>query len=136
MFFTNLRDGQQITLAARDLVPGDIVLLEAGNYVPADLRLVSAVNLKIEEAALTGESVPVEKHAALVVEPDAALGDRKNCAFLSTLITYGRGKGVVTGVSPVVVTVVPPRLSGSLKYALTAVSNSVPVPLTEKAARL
>ena len=92
-----LRDGQQLTLPARELVPGDIVLLEAGNYVPADLRLVSTVNLKIEEAALTGESVPVEKHAALVVDLDAALGDRKNCAFLSTLITYGRGKGLVTG---------------------------------------
>jgi P-type Ca2+ transporter type 2C len=92
-----LRDGQQITLAARELVPGDIVLLEAGNFVPADLRLVSTVNLKIEEASLTGESVPVEKHAALRVDQDAALGDRKNCAFLSTLITFGRGKGVVTG---------------------------------------
>ena len=92
-----LRGGHQITVPSRELVPGDIVLLEAGNYVPADLRLVAAVNLKIEEAALTGESVPVEKNAALLVESDAALGDRKNCAFLSTLITYGRGKGLVTG---------------------------------------
>ena len=92
-----LRDGHQITLAARELVPGDIVLLEAGNYVPADLRLISTVNLKIEEAALTGESVPVDKNAKLIVEPDAALGDRRNCAFLSTLITYGRGKGIVIG---------------------------------------
>jgi Ca2+-transporting ATPase len=92
-----LRDGHQITVASRELVPGDIVLLEAGNYIPADLRLVNAVNLKIEEAALTGESVPVEKNAAVIVGSDAALGDRKNCAFLSTLITYGRGKGLVTG---------------------------------------
>jgi len=92
-----MRDGHQITLPSRELVPGDIVLLEAGNYVPADLRLVTAVNLKIEEAALTGESVPVEKNTARLVEKDAALGDRKNCAFLSTLITYGRGKGLVTG---------------------------------------
>src|SRR5688572_7163224 len=68
-----LRDGHQITVPARELVPGDIVLLEAGNYVPADLRLASAVNLKIEEAALTGESVPVEKDAALVVKEDVAL---------------------------------------------------------------
>src|SRR5687767_2272366 len=92
-----LRDGHQITVPARELVPGDIVLLEAGNYVPADLRLASAVNLKIEEAALTGESVPVEKDASQVVKEDVALGDRKNSAFLSTLITYGRGKGIVTG---------------------------------------
>ena len=92
-----MRDGHQITVASRELVPGDIVMLEAGNYVPADLRLVTTVNLKIEEAALTGESVPVEKHSALLVEKDAALGDRKNSAFLSTLITYGRGKGLVTG---------------------------------------
>src|ERR687895_999604 len=92
-----LRDGHQITVPARELVPGDIVLLEAGNYVPADLRLASAVNLKIEEAALTGESLPVEKDASQVVKEDVALGDRKNSAFLSTLITYGRGKGIVTG---------------------------------------
>jgi P-type Ca2+ transporter type 2C len=92
-----LRDGHQITVPSRELVPGDVVLLEAGNYVPADLRLASAVNLKIEEAALTGESVPVEKEASLVVKEDVALGDRKNSAFLSTLITYGRGKGIVTG---------------------------------------
>jgi Ca2+-transporting ATPase len=92
-----LRDGHQISVPSRELVPGDIVLLEAGNYVPADLRLASAVNLKIEEAALTGESVPVEKDASQVVKEDVALGDRKNSAFLSTLITYGRGKGIVTG---------------------------------------
>ena len=92
-----LRDGHQLTIPARELVPGDLVLLEAGNYVPADMRLVTTVNLKIEEASLTGESVPVEKHAALVLESDAPLGDRRNCAFLSTLITYGRGKGIVTG---------------------------------------
>lgn len=66
--------------ATCDFVPGDLVLREAGHCVPADLRLVSTINLKIEEAALTGESVPVEKDAALVVEPDAAPGDRKNCA--------------------------------------------------------
>lgn len=92
-----MRDGHQISVASRELVPGDIVMLEAGNSVPADLRLVSTVNLKIEEAALTGESVPVEKKAAMLVDKEAALGDRKNSAFLSTLITYGRGKGLVTG---------------------------------------
>jgi Ca2+-transporting ATPase len=92
-----VRDGHQLTIPARELVPGDVVLLEAGNYVPADLRLVASVNLKIEEASLTGESVPVEKNAALVLDREAPLGERRNCAFMGTLITYGRGKGLVTG---------------------------------------
>ncbi|OGA35571.1 MAG: ATPase [Betaproteobacteria bacterium RIFCSPLOWO2_12_FULL_64_23] len=92
-----IRDGQQITVPGREIVGGDIVLLESGNYVPADLRLVESVNLKIEEASLTGESVPVEKNAAVVLDKDIPLGDRKNTAFMGTLITYGRGKGLVTG---------------------------------------
>ncbi len=92
-----MRDAHQITVPARELVPGDVVLLEAGNFVPADLRLLSAVNLKIEEASLTGESVPVEKNAAAVLDGEAGLGDRRNSAYLSTMITYGRGKGLVTG---------------------------------------
>jgi len=92
-----IRGGHQITIAGRELVPGDIVMLEAGNYVPADLRLVTTVNLKVEEASLTGESVPVEKHAAAVLEKEIPLGDRKNSAFMSTMVTYGRGKGLVTG---------------------------------------
>jgi Ca2+-transporting ATPase len=92
-----IRDGSQITIPARELVTGDIVLLEAGNYVPADLRLVESVNLKVEEASLTGESVPVEKNAGVVLDKDIPLGDRKNSVFMSTLITYGRGKGLVTG---------------------------------------
>ncbi len=91
-----IRDGQQMTIPARELVPGDIVLLEAGNYVPADLRLVESVNLKIEEASLTGESVPVNKDARMVLDADIPLGDRKNSAFMGTLVTYGRGKGLVT----------------------------------------
>jgi Ca2+-transporting ATPase len=92
-----IRDGHQLTVPGRELVPGDIALLEAGNYVPADMRLVSSVNLKLEEASLTGESVPVEKNAALVVDKEIPLGDRKNSAFMSTMVTYGRGKGLVTG---------------------------------------
>jgi P-type Ca2+ transporter type 2C len=92
-----IRDGHQISVPGRELVPGDIVLLEAGNYVPADLRLVSTVNLKVEEASLTGESVPVEKHAAAVLDKEIPLGDRKNSAFMSTMVTYGRGRGLVTG---------------------------------------
>ena len=72
-------------------------MIEAGNYVPADLRLVESVNLKCEEASLTGESVPVNKNANLVLDEKAALGDRKNLAFMSTLVSYGRGAGVVMG---------------------------------------
>ncbi len=90
-----MRDGHTQTIPVRDLVPGDIVLLEAGNYVPADLRLFEAVNLKIQEASLTGESEPVQKHAEAVLDPEASLGDRRNSAYMSTLVTYGRGRGVV-----------------------------------------
>jgi Ca2+-transporting ATPase len=91
-----IRDGHQVTVAGHELVPGDIVVLEAGNYVPADLRLISSVNLKIEEASLTGESVPSEKNAAAVLDKEIPLGDRRNSAFMSTMVTYGRGKGLVT----------------------------------------
>ena len=90
-----MRDGHRITLPAHELVPGDIIFLEAGNYVPADVRLLEAVNLKIDESALTGESVPVQKIADIRLEEDIPLGDRKNTAFMGTLVTYGRGKGVV-----------------------------------------
>jgi Ca2+-transporting ATPase len=90
-----LRDGHRQVLPARDLVPGDMVFLEAGNYVPADVRLLEAVNLRVEEASLTGESLPVEKNAALVLNQNVALGDRKNTAFMGTLVSYGRGRGVV-----------------------------------------
>jgi len=92
-----LRDGEPVTVPSREIVPGDIVVLETGDYMPADLRLITTVNLKAEEAALTGESVPVEKHAEAELEGDVSLGDRKNCGFMSTVITYGRGTGVVTG---------------------------------------
>ncbi|OIO86172.1 MAG: ATPase [Anaerolineae bacterium CG2_30_57_67] len=91
-----LRDGQRISLPARELVPGDIVFLEAGNFIPADVRLLEAVNLRVEEASLTGESLPVQKNAALQLDPEAPLGDRKNTAFMGTTVSYGRGKGVVT----------------------------------------
>jgi len=92
-----LRDGHRQVLPARDLVPGDMVYLEAGNYVPADVRLLEAVNLRVEEASLTGESLPVEKNAALVLNQNIALGDRKNTAFMGTLVSYGRGRGVAVG---------------------------------------
>ncbi len=92
-----IRDGHQVTIPGREIVPGDIVLVEAGNYIPADLRLVASVNLKVEEASLTGESVPVEKNAAVVLDKEIPLGDRKNSAFMGTMVTYGRGTGLVTG---------------------------------------
>jgi Ca2+-transporting ATPase len=90
-----IRDGHHQTISARELVPGDVVLLDSGNYVPADLRLVETINLKIEEAALTGESVPVQKDARVVLTMDVALGDRRNTAFSGTLVSYGRGRGIV-----------------------------------------
>src|SRR5512133_312359 len=92
-----LRDGERVTMPARELVPGDIVFLEAGNFIPADVRLLEAVNLRIEEASLTGESLAVQKNAAMQLEPGAPLGDRKNSAFMGTTVSYGRGRGVVTG---------------------------------------
>ena len=92
-----LRDGHHVAVSSRDLVPGDIVFLEAGNHVPADVRLLEAINLQIDEAALTGESLAVHKNAAMKLEADIPLGDRKNTAFMGTMVTYGRGHGVVIG---------------------------------------
>jgi Ca2+-transporting ATPase len=90
-----IRDGHLITVPAQELVLGDVVTLEAGNYVPADMRLVESANLKIDEASLTGESVPVQKRANAVLSRDIPLGDRRTMAHMSTLVTYGRGQGVV-----------------------------------------
>lgn len=90
-----LRDGSRQMVPASELVPGDLVLLEAGNYVPADIRLLEAINLRVEEAALTGESVPVQKDASATLESDIPLGDRKNTAFMGTIVNYGRGRGLV-----------------------------------------
>jgi P-type Ca2+ transporter type 2C len=92
-----LRDGRRQAVPASDLVPGDIVFLEAGNYIPADVRLLEAVNLRVEEASLTGESLPVQKNAASILDKNVPLGDRKNTAFMGTLVSYGRGRGVVVG---------------------------------------
>ena len=90
-----LRGGHRVIVPARELVPGDIVLMEAGSIIPADLRLIQSLNLKVEEASLTGESVPVNKHANQVTAANAGIGDRHNMAFMSTVVTYGRGMGMV-----------------------------------------
>ena len=90
------RDGNVVEIDSRELVPGDIVLLEAGDVVPADMRLIEAASLKIEESALTGESVPVEKDITETVEAEAGIGDRVNMCYQNSNVTYGRGTGVVT----------------------------------------
>jgi len=91
------RDGGVTSIPGAEIVPGDLVLLEAGGIVPADMRLTEAAVLKIEEAALTGESVPVEKHTRPLHEEMLSLGDRSNMVYKGTVVTYGRGTGVVVG---------------------------------------
>lgn len=91
-----LREGRVSVISSSELVPGDIILLETGCYVPADARLISAVNLKAEEASLTGESTPVEKASEVILPPDTGLGDRINLVLSTSTITYGRGIAVVT----------------------------------------
>ena len=95
-----IRDGKQITIHSEDLVVGDIIVLEAGDAVPADARIIECASMKIEEAALTGESVPVDKKVDVLTpnaERDVPLGDRKNMVFMGATVVYGRGKAVVTG---------------------------------------
>lgn len=91
-----LRDGQQVTMESRLLVPGDVVLLEAGDAVPADGRILESASMKIEEAALTGESVPVSKFTEPLAGEQVSLGDRKNMAYMGSAVVYGRGRMVVT----------------------------------------
>ena len=90
-----IRNGEITVVPARELVPGDIVVLDTGDYIPADLRIIEAVNLKSQEASLTGESVPVEKNIDAISDSEIGLGDRLNMLFSSSLVTYGRGKGIV-----------------------------------------
>ena len=94
-----IRDGKQISIASEDLVVGDIIILEAGDSVPADARILECASMKIEEAALTGESVPVDKKVEALTagaNGDVALGDRKNMVFMGSTVVYGRGKAVIT----------------------------------------
>ena len=95
-----LRDGKLVHLPSAELVPGDVIMLEAGDSVPADCRVLESATMKIEEAALTGESVPVEKHAnpiELAGADDVPLGDRKNMCYMGSTVVYGRGRAVVVG---------------------------------------
>ena len=92
-----LRNGERSMIPASELVPGDVVLLEAGRIVPADIRLSESAQLKVEEAALTGESIPVEKKDAVLPDGPVSLGDRKNMAYKGTIVSYGRGTGIVVG---------------------------------------
>ncbi len=91
-----VRDGEMKLTPSAEVVPGDVVVLETGNYIPADVRLTKSFNLTIDEAALTGESVPVEKQPEALLSEDASLGDRYNMAYMGSVVTYGRGKGIVT----------------------------------------
>ncbi len=93
---TVIRDGKPETVTADRLVPGDLIILEAGQVVPADIRLTEAVQLRTEEAALTGESLPVRKQIEALPEEDLSIGDRRNMAYKGTLVNYGRGRGLVT----------------------------------------
>ena len=90
-----IRNGEVTVVPAKELVPGDIVVLDTGDYIPADLRIIEAVNLKSQEASLTGESVPVEKNTEKIEDSEVGIGDRLNMLFSSSLVTYGRGKGIV-----------------------------------------
>ncbi len=118
---TVVRSGRRQTIPAAEIVPGDIVLLEAGSAVPADLRLTEAPRLKVTEAALTGEAVPVEKRTAALADAELPLADRANMAFKGTVVTYGRARGiaVATGMATEL-----GKIAGMLE-AVPATQNSI-----------
>jgi len=91
-----LRNGELEDIDSKELVPGDIIMIEAGDYIPSDIRLLESVNLKVDESALTGESMPVEKDSDVILEEQTPIGDRINMGYMSTIVTYGRGLGIVT----------------------------------------
>ncbi len=92
-----LRDGREVQVQAREVVPGDVVILHTGDRIPADGRLLESINLQVEEAALTGESMPIEKHAEPLEKNELPVGDRRNMVYAGTAVTYGRGKALVVG---------------------------------------
>ena len=92
-----IRGGMTDVIPAVDLVPGDVVVLEAGDFVPADIRLIETANISIQESALTGESMPVGKDGQSIFDSDTSLGDRRNMAYSGTIVTHGRGQGIVVG---------------------------------------
>lgn len=93
-----VRDGERVTIPSRELVIGDVVILEAGDFIPSDGRILESFNLKVDESALTGESLPVNKISDVIEHENVPLGDQKNMVFASTVVTYGRGKMIVTSV--------------------------------------
>jgi Ca2+-transporting ATPase len=123
-----IRDGSHLTIPSLELVPGDIAILEAGNLVPADVRLIEAVSLSIDEAALTGESRPVKKAAEVVLPENIPLGDMRNSAFMGSLSTHGRGRGIV------VATGMATRM-GLIAKMLQSIERE-PTPLQQKLDRL
>ncbi len=123
-----VRGGQRQSIAARELVPGDIVELEAGDNVPADVRLLTAFALRVQEASLTGESVPVDKDATVELPPDTPLGDRRNMAYMSTVVANGTARGLVTGIG---METEIGRIAGLLQRA-----DREPTPLQRQLAKL
>jgi Ca2+-transporting ATPase len=93
-----IRDGIEQVIDVKQVCVGDIVILDAGDYIPADVRIIESINLKVDESALTGEAVPVDKHAKVISENNVALGDRLNLGFMGTVVTYGRGKAIITSI--------------------------------------
>ena len=123
-----LRDGQIMHVKSEDLVVGDVVVLEAGDAVPADARLIECATMKVEEAALTGESVPVEKHVEALAGDEVPLGDRRNMVYMGSTVVYGRGRAVVTATGM-------QTEMGKIAHALTEAENEA-TPLQKKLAQL
>lgn len=119
------RDGQVKVIKSSELVPGDLVILEAGDIIPADLRLLQSSSLKIEEAALTGESLPTEKSTAPLSEAELPLGDRENMAFMNTNVTYGTGMGIVTAIGMQTEVGKIAKLLSETKQTITPLQQSI-----------